>query len=94
MTDQNQINWQDYILDIADYPKPGVNFKDITPLVGHADAFKTVIELLAKICEKDDIRPEQLACPEARGFMFGSALWIYVRLGIGVSSGDRIFAGA
>ncbi len=81
MTDQNQTNWQDYILDIADYPKPGVNFKDITPLVGHADAFKTVIELLAAICEKDDIRPEQLACPEARGFMFGSAL--AYRLGTG-----------
>lgn len=81
MTDQNNTNWQNYILDIPDYPKAGVNFKDITPLVGHADGFKTVIDLLAEVCEKEDIAPEQLACPEARGFMFGSAL--AYRLGTG-----------
>lgn len=81
MTDENNANWQDYILDIPDYPKAGINFKDITPLVGHADAFKTVIDLLAELCEKDNIKPEQLACPEARGFMFGSAL--AYRLGTG-----------
>ncbi|MGY0399069.1 MAG: adenine phosphoribosyltransferase [Ostreibacterium sp.] len=74
-------NWQDYIINIPDYPKTGVNFKDITPLVGHADAFKTVIELLADLCEKKTSKPEQLACPEARGFMFGSAL--AYRLGTG-----------
>lgn len=81
MADQNQTNWQEHILDIPDYPKAGVNFKDITPLVGHADSFKTVIDLLATICEKKTISPEQLACPEARGFMFGSAL--AYRLGTG-----------
>ncbi len=81
MTEQNNINWQDYILDIPDYPKAGINFKDITPLIGHADAFKTAIDLLAEICENNNISPEQLACPEARGFMFGSAL--AYRLGTG-----------
>ncbi len=81
MTDQNNSNWQDYILNIEDYPKPGINFKDITPLIGHAHAFKTVIDLLAELCQKGDINPEQLACPEARGFMFGSAL--AYRLGTG-----------
>lgn len=81
MTDQNPTNWQDYILDVTDYPKAGINFKDITPLVGHADAFKSVIDLLADVCNQADIAPEQLACPEARGFMFGSAL--AYRLGTG-----------
>ncbi len=81
MTEQNNINWQDYILNIPDYPKAGINFKDITPLIGHADAFKTAIDLLAEVCENDSIAPEQLACPEARGFMFGSAL--AYRLGTG-----------
>ncbi|MBS9777704.1 MAG: adenine phosphoribosyltransferase [Gammaproteobacteria bacterium] len=81
MTDENNSNWQDYILNIPDYPKPGISFKDITPLVGHSDAFKTVIDLLADVCQKDSINPEQLACPEARGFMFGSAL--AYRLGTG-----------
>lgn len=81
MTDQNKTNWQDYILDVPDYPKAGINFKDITPLVGHADGFKAVIDLLADVCQQDGIKPEQLACPEARGFMFGSAL--AYRLGTG-----------
>lgn len=81
MTDQNATNWQQYILDIPDYPKPGINFKDITPLVGHADGFKAVIDQLAEYCETSQIQAEQLACPEARGFMFGSAL--AYRLGTG-----------
>lgn len=81
MNDQNSTNWQQYILNIPDYPKAGVNFKDITPLIGHADGFKAVTDELAALCERDDIRPEQLACPEARGFMFGSAL--AYRLGTG-----------
>ena len=81
MTDENSANWRDYIIDIPDYPKKGVNFKDITPLVGNAQAFKSVINLLANICQEEDIKPEQLACPEARGFMFGSAL--AYRLGTG-----------
>lgn len=81
MTDQNPANWQQYILNIPDYPKKGINFKDITPLIGHGDAFKTVIDELADYCEKDNIHAEQLACPEARGFMFGSAL--AYRLGTG-----------
>ncbi|PIE45216.1 MAG: adenine phosphoribosyltransferase [Gammaproteobacteria bacterium] len=78
---KNKAVWQDYIINIPDYPKPGVGFKDITPLIGHAQAFKSVIDELAVICERGDIRPEQLACPEARGFMFGSAL--AYRLGTG-----------
>ncbi|MBS9781090.1 MAG: adenine phosphoribosyltransferase [Gammaproteobacteria bacterium] len=81
MTDQNSKNWQDYILNIPNYPKDGVDFKDITPLIGHAEPFKEVIDLLAEVCEKEEIKPEQLACPEARGFMFGSAL--AYRLGTG-----------
>ncbi len=81
MTDSNPTNWQQYILNIPDYPKPGVNFKDITPLIGQADGFKAVIDDLAALCQGEGIRAEQLACPEARGFMFGSAL--AYRLGTG-----------
>lgn len=83
-TSQSKINekqWHEHILTIPDYPKPGISFKDITPLIGDAHGFKTVIELLADFCEQKHINPEQLACPEARGFMFGSAL--AYRLGTG-----------
>ena len=35
---------RDWIRDIPDFPKPGIVFKDITPLLGHPEAFRTVIE--------------------------------------------------
>ncbi len=81
MATENQKNWQDHILNIKDYPKKGINFKDITPLIGNGAAFKEVTDLLANLCENSEIKPDILACPEARGFMFGSAL--AYRLGIG-----------
>lgn len=81
MTELNTVNWQEHIVDVLDYPKVGVNFKDITPLVGHAGGFKVVIDLLAEVCKRDGIQAEQLACPEARGFMFGSALAYHLGIG-------------
>ena len=36
-----------HVRDIPDYPRPGVLFKDITPLLGDADAFGEVVEAMA-----------------------------------------------
>ncbi len=68
------VNWKDYIVNIQDYPKKGVSFKDITPLLSNPSAFKQVIDLFADFCKRPEISPEQLSCPEARGFMFAPAL--------------------
>ena len=60
------------IRDVPDFPKPGIIFKDLMPLIGDADAFKTCIDLLA-----DWARPRSPAVilgAEARGFIFGGAL--------------------
>ena len=60
------------VRDVPDFPKPGIIFKDITPLLGNARAFHSTIEFLA-----ERARPFQAAAIlaiESRGFIFGAAL--------------------
>src|SRR5213082_2312160 len=70
---------RDWIRDIPDFPKPGIVFKDITPMLGHPDAFRAVIEGLAGAFADRSI--ETVAAAEARGFIFGAPLAL--RLGAG-----------
>ena len=60
------------IRDIPDFPKPGIIFKDIMPLVADAAAFRQVIDLLAEWSRPRD--PNIILGAEARGFIFGGAL--------------------
>ncbi len=69
------------IRDINDFPKPGIVFKDITPLLANGPCFQAVVDRIAACCEQQGWHPEVLACPEARGFIFGAAL--AYRLGVG-----------
>jgi len=61
-----------YIRDIPDFPKPGILFKDITPLLAEPRAFQEAIDRLAGHYEGDDI--EAVAAAEARGFLFAAPL--------------------
>jgi adenine phosphoribosyltransferase len=70
-----------YIREIPGFPKPGINFKDIGPLLQDGKIFTLVVDEIAAICEAEELRPEICACPEARGFIFGAAL--AYRLGVG-----------
>ncbi|MDQ2694868.1 MAG: adenine phosphoribosyltransferase [Pseudomonadota bacterium] len=69
------------IRDIPDFPRPGIVFKDITPLLGNGPCFRAVVEAMAGLCQDQGLRPDLLAGPEARGFIFGAAL--AYRLGVG-----------
>src|SRR5206468_1120152 len=73
MTDDPRIGEiKRFIRDIPDFPKPGILFKDITPLLGDGAAFRKTIDLLAeRVCEQ---RPQALVGIESRGFLFGAAL--------------------
>jgi adenine phosphoribosyltransferase len=67
------------IRDIPDFPRPGVLFKDITPLMADPEALAEAVRLLA-----DYARPMEVDCvvaAEARGFLLGAAL--AVELGAG-----------
>ncbi|MGH1421124.1 MAG: adenine phosphoribosyltransferase [Hyphomonas sp.] len=61
-----------FIRTIPDYPKPGIQFRDITTLIGHATAFNASIEALAAPYKSTDI--SYVAGIEARGFIFGGAV--------------------
>ncbi|MGH8282369.1 MAG: adenine phosphoribosyltransferase [Gammaproteobacteria bacterium] len=60
------------IRDVPDFPKPGVVFKDITPLLADAECFRWVVKKLAEKLVKH--RPDTIVAIEARGLIFGSAL--------------------
>ena len=66
------VDLEPFIRDIPDFPKPGIVFKDITPLLGDAKAFASSIEQLAK--SLDGVACDMLAGIESRGFLFGTAL--------------------
>ena len=70
---------RDYIRDIPDFPKPGVMFKDITPLLAHPEAFGTTIDRLARAFSDQKI--DAIAAAEARGFIFGAPLALALNVG-------------
>jgi adenine phosphoribosyltransferase len=69
-----------YIRDIPDFPKEGIIFHDITPLLQNAKAFESAVKEMAKILEGQEI--DYLVGIEARGFIFASALAL--KLGTGL----------
>jgi adenine phosphoribosyltransferase len=70
------------IRDVPDFPKPGIVFKDITPLLASPQAFRACIELLLEHC-----RPLQLdgiVAIESRGFLFAAPLCCELGIGLHV----------
>jgi adenine phosphoribosyltransferase len=61
-----------YIRDIPDFPKPGILFKDITPLLADPQAFQKSIDLLAERYKARSV--DAIAAAEARGFLFAAPL--------------------
>ena len=70
---------QSAIRDIADFPKPGIIFKDITPILGDGKLFRSVIDHLAEEAAK--VNPTKVVGIDARGFLFGAA--VAYKLGVG-----------
>ena len=67
------------IRDIPDYPKEGILFFDITPLLGDPSGFRQAIDLLAE--RFADSGATKIVAAEARGFIFGAALAYKMGLG-------------
>jgi len=64
------IELQKYIRDIPDWPKKGILFRDITPLLADSKAFAAAVEALSEGFENSGI--DYVAAVEARGFIFGT----------------------
>lgn len=60
------------IRDVPDFPRPGIVYKDITPLLSSPEAFATIIELMA--ANIDSVDAVGMLAIESRGFIFGAAL--------------------
>jgi adenine phosphoribosyltransferase len=67
------------IRDVPDFPKPGIVFKDITPLLMDPEGLRDAGKLLALSCA--DARPDKVIAIESRGFILGSL--VAAELGIG-----------
>ncbi|MCA1781036.1 MAG: adenine phosphoribosyltransferase [Dermatophilaceae bacterium] len=68
-----------HLVDVPDFPEPGVVFKDITPLLQDGAAFHTVIGALA---DRYRGQVDAVAGIESRGFVFGAALAYELGLGL------------
>ncbi len=66
------------IRDVPDFPKPGILFKDITPLLADAKGFRRTTELLAERIAAYKV--DGLVGIESRGFIFGAALAVHMNL--------------
>lgn len=72
-------NLKKYIRSVPDFPKPGINFYDITTLVNDPVGFRQVLDAMEKYAISR--KAEKLVVVESRGFIFGGAL--ANRMGIG-----------
>lgn len=64
---------------VPDFPRPGIQFRDITTLIGHHAGFSASVQQLAQHAR--DAGAQMIAGMEARGFIFGAA--VAVELGVG-----------
>ena len=73
------MNLNDYIAVINGYPKEGISFKDVTPLLKDKDAFKYTVEELTKFAI--EWGANVIVGPEARGFLFGAPVAFNANMG-------------
>ena len=66
------MNIKSYIRDIQDFPKKGINFKDITPLLINPEATKQCLDLL--LSSLKDKKIDKVIGVESRGFFFGTLI--------------------
>lgn len=62
------------IITVPDYPKPGIMFRDITPLLADPEGLRKTTFEMKKALESKNIKPTIIAGTESRGFIFGVAL--------------------
>jgi len=71
--------WATLIRAVPDFPKPGILFRDITPLIRDPQGMQQVIADLAAGCQEFGV--EAVAGIESRGFIFGSPLALHLGVG-------------
>jgi adenine phosphoribosyltransferase len=72
-----QMQLLDYLPTVPDFPKPGIQFRDISPLLGEPAAFAQAIGHMATIAQQFDY--SHIVGVESRGFVFASALALHAQ---------------
>ena len=70
---------KELIRTVPDYPKPGIQYRDITTLLKSAEGFRESVEQIANWCSQFEL--DLIAGIDARGFIFGSAVAFKLHLG-------------
>jgi adenine phosphoribosyltransferase len=67
------IRLEDHVREIPDFPKKGIRFKDIMPMLQSPEAFRAAVETLGSLVP----RPDAVVAIESRGFLFGAPLALH-----------------
>jgi|SRR5690625_2225276 len=73
------MNYKEHITIVENWPKEGVQFKDITPLMANGEAFKAAVEDITEFAKEKEV--DLIVGPEARGFIIGCP--VAYELGVG-----------
>ena len=79
MSATSGLQLESFIRSIPDFPKPGILFRDITPLLAHPEAFREAVRRLADHYRNSRI--DVVAAAEARGFIFAAPLALELNTG-------------
>jgi len=69
-----------HVRQIPDFPKPGINFFDISTLIGHAEAWRVTVERMTELLAP--WKPDVLAAIDARGFLVAAPVAIPLKVGV------------
>jgi adenine phosphoribosyltransferase len=69
-----------HVRDVPDFPKPGILFKDITPILSNPQLFRLAITIFAERYQRKSI--DKIVAIDARGFLFGAGLAYCLGLGM------------
>ena len=82
MSDELGNEYKEYITEVPDFPKPGVGFKDISPLLADEQTFRSAIVDMGMCVDAGYNCPDYWIGIDSRGFIFASALAVYFGGGV------------
>lgn len=67
-----RVDLRDWVREVPDFPKPGILFRDLTPMMRDPQGWQAMVRQLAVVCER--LQPDLIVGIESRGFLVGGAL--------------------
>ena len=74
--------YKEYITEVSDFPKPGIGFKDISPLLAHEQTFRSTVVDMGRCIDASYNCPDYWIGIDSRGFTFAAALAVYFGGGV------------